>query len=361
MSGVGESVSVRDISELKAMLEQEKSRFLLEKSELQSARVEVIKSFNIDTLKARYLGKASLIQESLKSLKNLPGEQRKAAGQVINEYKGFFEGAVQDLVQQLEARVEAVQMEGEVVDLTLPCQPVSVGLRHPIDRVTESLLGVFRRLGFAVVDGPELDTEFYNFDALNMPADHSARDMQDTFFFAPGWLLRTQTSNVQAHALIERGPPLRIVCPGYVYRNESDLTHVPCFRQLECLVVDKGVNMGHLRHTLDLLFAEVFGRPVKTRLRASYFPFTEPSAEVDVECPQCQGSGCRSCTHTGWLEMGGCGIVNKAVLARCGLDTTVWSGFAFGFGLDRLTMIKHKISDLRALFEGDLRFLHQLY
>jgi phenylalanyl-tRNA synthetase alpha chain len=219
------------------------------------------------------------------------------------------------------------------------------------------LLVPFHRMGFSIIDGPEIDNDFYNFEALNVLKDHPAREMQDTFFLASEWVLRTHTSNVQTHAMIERGVPLKIVCPGCVYRNEYDMTHVPSFRQIECLVVDKGIHMGHLRHTINELLNAAFGREVKIRFRSSYFPFTEPSAEVDVECQQCFGKGCRSCKHTGWSEIGGCGLVNRKVLESCHIDSSVYSGIAFGFGVDRIAKDRFAVADLRSLFDGNVSFL----
>lgn len=312
-----------------------------------------------EEIRIRFSGKKSPLQNWLRSLKNLPGDERKQAGARINELKSEIETSLDSFLKNYESWAEELQLASEKDDITLPLPQLSVGSRHPISAVMQQLLEAFRRLGFSVIDGPELDSDFYNFEALNIPKQHPAREMQDTFFLASEWVLRTHTSNVQVHAMKERGVPLKVVSAGFTYRNEYDLTHVPTFRQMECLVVDKGIHMGHLRHTLDLFFSEIFGRPVKMRLRSSYFPFTEPSAEVDVECQQCFGKGCRSCKHTGWLEMGGCGLVNKRVLDMCGIDSSVYSGFAFGMGIDRIAMIKYAVPDLRSLFEGDVNYLRE--
>ncbi len=310
-----------------------------------------------DELKSRFVGKKSPLQDLLKSLKNIPAEERKGAGQLVNQTKQAMENAVTKFLKTYEEHLEQTKIASENEDITLPTCFAKLGSRHPISVVMRDLLVPFQRMGFAVVDGPEIDTEFFNFDALNVVKEHPAREMQDTFFLASEWVLRTHTSNVQSHAMKERGIPLKIVCPGCVYRNEFDMTHVPSFRQIECLVVDKGIHMGHLRHVINELLSAAFGRPVKIRLRSSFFPFTEPSAEVDVECQQCFGKGCRSCKHTGWSEIGGCGVVNRKVLENCGVDPAIYSGIAFGFGVDRIAKDRFAVADLRSLFDGNVEYL----
>lgn len=312
-----------------------------------------------DEIRVRFSGKKSPLQTLLRSLKVLPPETRKGAGAKINALKTLIEEKLNFFLESFQSHAESEKLAQEKDDLTLPLPELHVGSRHPIGAVMTDLLNAFRKLGFAVIDGPELDADFYNFEALNIPKHHSSREMQDTFFLSSDWVLRTHTSNVQVHAMLERGLPLRVVSGGFTYRNEYDLTHTPAFRQMECLVVDKGIHMGHLRNTLDLFFSEIFGRPVKMRLRSSYFPFTEPSAEVDVECSQCAGSGCRTCKNTGWLEMGGCGLVNRKVFEQCNIDPEVYSGFAFGMGIDRIAMIKYAVPDLRSLIEGDVSYLRE--
>ncbi len=311
----------------------------------------------VDEIRIRFCGKKSPLQELLKSLRNLPPEERKNAGALINNLKKHLEEEVESFVKKYQEFAEQEKLNQEDEDISLPLPSVNLGSRHPIMVVMRDLLVPFQRMGFSVVDGPEMDSDFYNFEALNVLKDHPAREMQDTFFLASEWVLRTHTSNVQSHAMIERGVPIKIVCSGCVYRNEYDMTHVPAFRQIECLVVDKGIHMGHLRHTINELLNAAFGRPVKIRFRSSYFPFTEPSAEVDVECQQCFGAGCRSCKHTGWSEIGGCGLVNKKVLESCGVDSQVYSGIAFGFGVDRIAKDRFAVADLRSLFDGNVSFL----
>jgi phenylalanyl-tRNA synthetase alpha chain len=276
---------------------------------------------------------------------------------LINQLKSFIEEQLSVFLNSWREHMENEKIKSETCDITLPLPESNMGSRHPIMIVLRDLLVPFQRMGFSVVDGPEIDSDFYNFEALNVLKDHPAREMQDTFFLSSSWVLRTHTSNVQSHAMKERSLPLKIVCPGCVYRNEFDMTHIPTFRQIECLVVDKGIHMGHLKHTINELLNAAFGRPVRIRLRSSYFPFTEPSVEVDVECQQCFGQGCRSCKNTGWSEIGGAGLVNKKVLESCGVDSNIYSGIAFGFGVDRIAKDRFAISDLRSLLDCHLPFL----
>lgn len=324
-------------------------------------------------LRVLFFGKKSLVQRLLTQLRDLPAGERKEAGARINATKNAMEARLESFFATTAQQLEDGRLRAEAADISLTLPEPQFGSRHPVSVVTRELLAPLIRMGFTVVDGPELESDFYNFEALNLPADHPAREMQDTFFLPPrrprdsgpdsslgqdkeSWILRTHTSSVQVHALLERGAPLRIACPGATYRNEYDLTHIPAFRQIEGLVVDKGIHFGHLRHTLNTFFNEIFGRPVKMRFRSSYFPFTEPSAEMDVQCQQCMGAGCRACKGTGWLEMGGCGVVHRKVLSACHVSPE-YSGFAFGMGIDRIAMSKFGIADLRALTEGDAAYL----
>lgn len=326
-------------------------------NKIQQIAFSELSTADSDLIKTRFLGKTSPLTTLLKSLKNLPGADRKPAGALINEFKKELESEFEGFFKGFQLHCEEQKLQSEQVDLTLPLPPTQTGSRHPISVTLRDLLLPFEKMGFSVVDGPEIDSDFYNFETLNVLKDHPAREMQDTFFVAAEWVLRTHTSNVQSHAMLERGVPLKIVCPGYVYRNEYDMTHSPTFRQIECLVVDKGIHMGHLRHLINELLNDAFGRKVKIRLRSSYFPFTEPSAEVDVECQQCFRKGCRSCKHTGWSEIGGCGVVNRKVLENCGIDSKIYSGIAFGFGVDRLAKDRYAVSDLRFLYDAYLPYL----
>lgn len=344
--------SFSNLDELDALLTAESGRSVAVLSVPQAELAER----DVELLRVRFFGKKSLLHQLLSQLKGLPASDRKEAGARINRAKAQIEERLKAFFEECRVFQEQSRLAAEVEDISLPLPTQTFGSRHPVSVTARDLLLPLRRMGFTIVDGPEIESDFYNFEALNLPKEHPAREMQDTFFVASEWVLRTHTSSVQVHAMKERGVPLRIACPGYTFRNEYDLTHIPTFRQIEGLVIDRGVHLGHLRFTLNLFFNEVFGRPVKMRLRSSYFPFTEPSAEMDVQCQQCLGSGCRACKHTGWLEMGGCGLVHRKVLDSCGVPSD-HSGFAFGMGVDRIAMSKYGISDLRALTEGDVSFL----
>ena len=351
-----QSAAASSLSELQNLIDDERSRCM----KVVGLPASLFSEAQADDVRVRFTGKKSPLQDWLKALRNYPVDERKDAGAKINQLKSVLETEIEGFVSKCRLHAEEKKLADERIDLTLPRPELRLGSRHPVSLAVQQLLEPLKRLGFTVIDGPELERDFYNFEALNIPADHPAREMQDTFFVASEWVLRTHTSSVQAHAMMERGVPLRVACAGFTYRNELDLTHVPTFRQIECLVIDKGITLAHMRSTLDAFFAEVFGRPVKLRLRSSYFPFTEPSAEIDVQCQQCFGAGCRSCKHTGWLEMGGCGLVNTRVLERCGVNPEEYSGFAFGMGVDRIAMSKFGIADLRSLFEGDVLLSRQL-
>lgn len=353
------SIQYQNIEELKTLIQNEKSVFIqiVGQEGKRNPDLAIFSSEIIEEIRIRFSGKRSPLQEWLKSLRNIPADERKNAGAIINELKLEIETNLKTFLENYRLLAEAKKLESETEDITLPFPKLNLGTRHPISVVMRELLEPFQRMGFSVVDGPEIDTNFYNFDALNVVKDHPAREMQDTFFLASEWVLRTHTSNVQSHAMMERNLPLKIVCPGCVYRNEYDMTHLPSFRQIECLVVDKGIHLGHLKHTVNEMLNAAFGRPVQLRFRSSYFPFTEPSAEVDVQCQQCLGKGCRSCKYVGWSEIGGCGLVNRKVLESCGIDSSIYSGFALGFGIDRMAKDRFAIADLRSMLDGDISFL----
>jgi len=353
------ATTYQNFTDLQSMIDNERKN-LVEVIGLHGKRIPQLDIFTqelIEEIRIRFSGKKSPLQDWLKSLKNIPAEERKQAGALINELKQEIEQSLKFFFVTWRNEDEAKRLSCETVDITLPLPKQNIGSRHPVTTLMRDLMEPFHRMGFTVIDGPEIDNNFYNFDSLNVVKDHPAREMQDTFFLASEWVLRTHTSNAQSHAMLERQLPLKIVCPGCVYRNEYDMTHLPSFRQIECLVVDKGIHMGHLRHTINEMLNAAFCRPVKLRFRSSYFPFTEPSAEVDVECQQCFGKGCRSCKHTGWSEIGGCGLVNRKVLENCGIDTKVYSGFALGFGVDRMAKDRFAIADLRSMLDGDVAFL----
>ena len=281
-------------------------------------------------------------------------------GQLVNQVRAELEEALEARAAAVRAAQQTARLKHETLDVTMPGRHGKKGGLHPLNIVLEDLIDIFQSMGFDVVDGPEVETEYYNFEALNLPADHPARDMQDTFFLSNSLLLRSQTSAAQIRTMEDRQPPIRIICPGRVYRaDEVDATHSPVFHQVEGLVVDKGITMCDLKGCLEQFAHEIYGPETKVKFRPSFFPFTEPSVEVDVTCSECGGKGCRVCKGSGWIEILGAGMVHPNVLRGCGIDPEGYSGFAFGIGLDRLTTTRYKISDIRLLFENDQRFLEQ--
>ena len=313
----------------------------------------------LDQVRVRLLGKKGAITEQLKGLGALPGPERPAAGARINEAKVALTAALGARGALLEQAAVAAQLAAGALDVTLPGRGVRPGALHPVTRTRLRIEEIFRRAGFGVAEGPEVEDDFHNFEALNIPANHPARAMHDTFYFGDGRLLRTHTSPVQVRAMLAREPPLRLIMPGRVYRCDSDQTHTPMFHQVEGLVIDRDVSFANLKAILRRFVSEFFEKPLEIRLRPSYFPFTEPSAEVDCQCAFCEGRGCRVCKQTGWLEVLGCGVVHPNVLRNCGLDPDRWSGYAFGMGIERLSMLRYDVNDLRLYFENDLRFLAQ--
>jgi phenylalanyl-tRNA synthetase alpha chain len=313
----------------------------------------------LDDVRVRWLGKKGTLTEQLKMLGALPADQRRDAGQKINEAKQQVEAAISARKDVLEnERVERELLSGRV-DVTLPGRGDERGGLHPVTRARIRIESLFRRAGFDVATGPEIEDDFHNFEALNIPADHPARAMHDTFYFPDGRLLRTHTSPVQIRALVSRGAPLAVIAPGRVYRSDSDVTHTPMFHQLEGLMVGENVSFANMRAILHNFVQAYFEKDLKMRLRPSFFPFTEPSAEVDMSCVFCDGAGCRICKHTGWLEISGCGMVHPNVLKASGVDPEKFTGYAFGMGIDRLAMLRYGVNDLRLLFENDLRLLQQ--
>ena len=315
---------------------------------------------DIEELRVKFLGKKGEVSSILKQLGTLSAEERPAMGQLANEVRADIDAAITEAKKRLEADALNQKLAAEKLDITMPGKAKKIGGLHPINTVLNDMIDIFQSMGFDVVDGPEVETDYYNFEALNVPADHPARDMQDTFYLHDNLLLRTQTSAAQIRTMKTRKPPIRIVCPGRVFRaDEVDATHSPVFHQMEGLVVDKGVTMCDLLGVLEQFAHEIYGPETKVKFRPSFFPFTEPSVEVDVSCSECGGKGCRVCKGTGWIEILGAGMVHPNVLRACDIDPEVYSGFAFGIGLDRLTTTRYKISDIRLLFENDMRFLEQ--
>lgn len=315
---------------------------------------------DIESLRVKYLGKKGELTALLKMMGSLSAEERPVMGQLVNEAKAQLETLIGEKKAGLAAAAAEQKLNDETIDITMPAKTRSQGGLHPLSSVMNDMIDIFQSMGFDVVDGPEVETDHYNFECLNVPADHPARDMQDTFYLAEGLLLRTQTSAAQIRTMETRKPPIRVVCPGRVFRaDEVDATHSPVFHQMEGLVVDKGVTMCDLKGVLEKFAHEIYGPDTKVKFRPSFFPFTEPSVEVDVTCSECGGKGCRVCKGSGWIEILGAGMVHPNVLRSCGIDPEVYSGFAFGIGLDRITTTRYKISDIRLLFENDKRFLEQ--
>ena len=314
----------------------------------------------IEEIRVKYLGKKGELTALLKLMGGLSPEERPKMGQLVNDAKAQVEKTIAERKAKLKEKATELKLKAETIDITLPEKEVEKGGLHPLSIVTNDLIDIFQSMGFDVLDGPEVETDYYNFECLNVPADHPARDMQDTFYLADNILLRTQTSSAQIRTMENRKPPIRIICPGRVFRaDEVDATHSPVFHQLEGLVVDKGVTMCDLMGVLEQFAHEIYGDDVKVRFRPSFFPFTEPSVEVDVSCTECGGKGCRICKGEGWVEILGAGMVHPNVLRSCGIDPDVYTGFAFGIGIDRITTTRYKISDIRLLFENDKRFLEQ--
>jgi len=313
----------------------------------------------LDAVRVAALGRKGSVTELLKGLGSLPAAERKAAGAVINEAKSRVSAALDARRAELDAALLERELASGAIDVTLPGRGQSVGGLHPVTRTRLRIEAIFRRAGFSVAEGPEVEDDFHNFEALNIPANHPARAMHDTFYFGDGRLLRTHTSPVQIRAMKLQGVPIRVIAPGPVYRRDSDVTHTPMFHQVEGLVLDEDVNLANLKGILSGFAEQFFEKPRGLRFRASYFPFTEPSAEVDIQCVLCDGAGCRICKQTGWLEILGCGMVHPNVLTACGIDATRWQGYAFGMGIERLAMLRYAVNDLRMFFENDLRFLAQ--
>lgn len=314
----------------------------------------------LDDLRVHYLGKKGAITEQLKQLAALPMDERPRWGEAVNRVKQALHEAITTRKTELGAREQRLQLERERVDVTLAGRGESLGSLHPVMRVMHRIQEIFQQIGFDVVEGPEIEDDYHNFEALNFPSDHPARAMHDTFYLQDGRLLRTHTSPVQIRAMQKRQPPIQIIAPGRVYRCDSDATHTPMFHQVEGLWIDERASFANLKGLLQSFLHTFFERDdLKVRFRASYFPFTEPSAEVDVQCVGCGGSGCRICGG-GWLEVLGCGMVHPQVLQNGGIDPERYQGFAFGMGVERLTMLRYEVSDLRMFFENDVRFLRQL-
>jgi len=313
----------------------------------------------LDDVRVRLLGKKGQLTEQLKGLGALPAAERPAAGQKINEAKAAIQFAIESRRAALEAAALDAELAKGAIDVTLPGRGQEPGNLHPVTRTRLRIERIFMQAGFEVATGPEVEDDFHNFEALNIPKNHPARAMHDTFYFPDGRLLRTHTSPVQIRAMRATKPPLAVIAPGRVYRNDSDMTHTPMFHQVEGMAVGEAISFANLKAMLHTFVEHFFEQPLGMRLRPSYFPFTEPSAEVDIECVFCHGAGCRVCKNTGWLEILGCGMIHPNVLAAAGIDSELWQGYAFGLGIERLAMLRYGVDDLRLFFENDLQFLKQ--
>jgi phenylalanyl-tRNA synthetase alpha chain len=313
----------------------------------------------LQLLKAKYLGKKGVLTSQLKSLSSVPPDKRREYGKALNEIKGFIDETLKNLELSLKEREKAARLLAEKTDVTLPGKFTPFGRRHPISQVLSEIQDIFVSMGFRVEEGPEIELDYYNFESLNIPREHPARDMQDTFYVSEDVVLRTHTSPVQVRVMEKHKPPLKIIAPGKVYRCDADVSHTAMFHQVEGLMVDTHISFSDLKGVLELFIHTFFGRDIPVRFRPSYFPFTEPSAEVDMGCIFCSGSGCRMCKGTGWIEILGSGLVNPRVFEMAGYDPDQYTGFAFGMGVERITLLKYSIDDIRLFFENDIRFLRQ--
>lgn len=337
-----------------------KERLKKIESEAERALTDITDLEQLEALRVEFLGKKGRITEVLRQMGKLSAEERPQIGQAANFLKERLHNIIENKKTEIEQEVRVRKMEEERIDVTLPGNKPRLGHRHPLTRISDQVKELFIGLGFTIAEGPEIENEYNNFEALNVPEHHPARDLQDTFYLDHNYLLRSQTSTVQIRTMAQKKPPIRIIAPGRVYRSdELDASHTPMFHQVEGLVIDRGISFSDLKGTIELVVRAIYGQERLFRFRPSYFPFTEPSAEVDISCIVCAGKGCRLCSESGWLEILGAGMVHPNVLEMAGIDFKQYSGFAFGMGLDRIAMLKYGINDIRLLFENDQRFLGQ--
>jgi len=333
---------------------------LLQQIELYKQDISSYTAAEVEVFRIKYLGTKGLVKDVMGEMKNVPNDQKKQFGLILNEFKLFAEDKWNSLKEAVDnAAGDSID---DAIDLTLPGSPVNIGTRHPLSIVRNRVVDIFKSLGFSLAEGPEMEDDWHNFGAMNLPENHPARDMQDTFYISqnPSWLLRTHTSSVQARVMETQKPPIRVICPGRVYRNETISARAHCFfHQVEGLYIDENVSFADLKQTLYHFVKEMFGNDVKIRFRPSYFPFTEPSAEMDISCLICGGDGCNVCKHTGWVEILGSGMVHPKVLENFGIDPNKYTGFAFGMGIERICQLKYRVNDLRLYSQNDLRFLQQ--
>ena len=332
--------------------------------EIKESSKEIVKNItdkaSLEAFRVEYLGKKGKLTDVLRGMGKLSAEERPVIGQLANEVRAFIEEEIAKISEELEKAETARKIAEETIDVTLPGKSGKIGTKHPLTIVLDELKDIFIGMGFQIAEGPEIETDYYNFEALNIPKDHPARDTQDTFYITENVLLRTQTSPCQVRTMEKQKPPIRMIAPGRVFRSDNlDATHSPLFHQIEGLVVDKGVTMADLKGTLEVFCKKLYGDDIQVRFRPHHFPFTEPSAELDISCPACHGTGCRVCKGEGWIEILGAGMVHPKVLEVCGIDPEEYSGFAFGIGLERIVMRRFDIDDIRMFYENDLRFLKQ--
>ncbi|MGE5627621.1 MAG: phenylalanine--tRNA ligase subunit alpha [Solirubrobacterales bacterium] len=338
---------------MKEKLEQIKDRAL---SELKSAA----NGTELDNLRVKYLGKKGELTQILRGMGAVSAEERPIIGKVANEVRESLESFIEEAAEKIKNHEKAIKLNSEVIDISMPGIKQTIGKRHPLEDTLDKMKEIFISMGFTIEEGPEVELDYYNFEALNIPKNHPARGEQDTFYINDSIVLRTQTSPVQVRTMEKNTPPIKMICPGKVYRSDAvDASHSPIFYQMEGMVIDKGITFADLKGTLDLYAKKMFGDDVKTKFRPHHFPFTEPSAEMDASCFACGGKGCKLCKGTGWIEILGCGMVHPDVLRNGGIDPEVYSGFAFGMGVDRMVMMKNSIDDIRLLYESDMRFLNQ--
>ncbi|MBM7870071.1 phenylalanyl-tRNA synthetase alpha chain [Clostridium pascui] len=326
--------------------------------------IEELKKVNdaqeLESIRVKYLGKKGELTQILRGMGALSAEERPIVGKVVNEVRSNIEELIESTYRVIKEKEKTNRLQNETIDISMPGKKQFLGKRHPLDLTLESMKEIFISMGFTIEEGPEVELDYYNFEALNIPKNHPARGEQDTFYINDSLVLRTQTSPIQIRTMEKQEPPIKMIAPGKVYRSDAvDATHSPIFYQMEGLVIDKGITFADLKGTLDLFAKKMFGDKVVTKFRPHHFPFTEPSAEMDATCFVCNGDGCKVCKGSGWIEILGCGMVHPQVLRNCGIDPEVYSGFAFGFGVDRMVMMKYAIDDIRLLYESDMRFLNQ--
>ncbi|AYD39780.1 phenylalanine--tRNA ligase subunit alpha [Clostridium fermenticellae] len=332
--------------------------------DIKNSAIECLKNVkntsDIDSIRIKYLGKKGELTQILRSMKELSKEERPVVGKMANEIRTALEGAIEKALKNIKNGEKDTRLKNEIIDISMPGIRQNLGKRHPLEQTLDQMKEIFATMGFTIEEGPEVELDYYNFEALNIPKNHPARGEQDTFYINDNIVLRTQTSPIQIRTMEKQRPPIKMISPGKVYRSDSvDATHSPIFYQMEGLVVDKGVTFADLKGTLEAFAKKMLGDNIKTKFRPHHFPFTEPSAEMDVTCFVCHGEGCRVCKGEGWIELLGCGMVHPQVLRNCNIDPEIYSGFAFGLGVDRMVMLKYGLDDIRQLYESDMRFLNQ--